>query len=188
MFQKDDLKEFTLFDPQKDTESKIPNMPGNYAILLRNGSQLPEVGIKYTPSIVAYQGEKYEVIYVGISTKGIQKRDYKDHFNHNNSGGSTLRCSIGSLMGLTKTYRSKGEEGKTNPKIKFIDDDEETLSKWMNENLLLLFKVNPTPGNLETEMISVLNPPLNLQNNGNFVNKSYRDLLSKLRNDRSDLK
>lgn len=188
MFKKEDLKDYTLFDPRTDDESKIVNEPGNYVILLQPGSKLPEITSTYSPTTIVYDGKEYEVIYVGISKEGLYKRDYKTHFNGNNAGRSTLRKSLGSLMGLKKTYRSNGEQRKSSPKTKFIKEDEEILSEWMNDNLLLLYKANPNPDTLETEMIHILNPPLNILKNYNPVNKSYRSLLSTLRNDLSDLK
>lgn len=188
MFKKDDLKGFTLFDPRTDDESKIVDEPGNYVILLRHGSKLPEVTVTYSPTTIIYDGKEYEVIYVGISQESLSKRDYKTHFNGNNAGKSTLRKSLGSLMRLKKTYRSEGEKDKTNPKIKFTEDDEKILSEWMNDNLLLLYKANNQPLTLETEMIASLNPPLNISKNHNTANKAYRSLLKTLRSDLSDLK
>lgn len=190
MFKKEDLESFTLFNPKEDKETKIVDAPGNYAVLLRPESKLPDsvIKIEYTPSIITYDGKGYELIYVGISKESLYIRDYKKHFTGNNAGQSTLRKSLGSLMGMKKTYRSKGEKVKKNPKTKFINSDEEKLSEWMNEHLLLLFKANPNFKKMEDEMIVALNPLLNLQQNHNPVNKDYRNVLSELRNDLSDLK
>ncbi|MDE6793354.1 MAG: hypothetical protein K2J48_09765 [Muribaculaceae bacterium] len=186
-FTKEELEKFTPFDPKKDDQSKIADCQGLYAILLRPGSKLPECGVTYTPCMVTYMGQEYELVYVGISTKSLRKRDYQTHFNGNNAGRSTLRKSIGSLMALKKTYRSENEKSKSSPKIKFVDEDEARLTKWMKDNLLLLFKADAKPKEKEKDMIAALNPPLNLKDNPNFQNKPYRDNLTKLRNDRSDL-
>ena len=43
----------------------------------------------------------------GISTVSIRKRDYQQHFIGNNAGKSTLRKSLGSLMGFPKIPRDK---------------------------------------------------------------------------------
>ena len=187
MFTKEELESYTPFDPKTDDQSLIADCPGLYAILLRLGSKLPECGVTYTPCMVTYMGQEYELVYVGISTKSLRGRDYGDHFVKNNAGRSTLRKSIGSLMGLKKTYRSEDEKNKDRPKIKFVKEDEEKLTEWMTDNLLLLFKADLTPGKKEKEMIAILNPPLNLKDNPNIINKPYRDNLTKLRNDRSDL-
>ena len=187
MFTKEELERYTPFDPKTDDQSLIADCPGLYAILLRPGSSLPQCEVSYTPCNITYLGQEYELVYVGISTKSLRKRDYQTHFNGNNAGRSTLRKSIGSLMGLKKTYRSEGEKDERNPKIKFVDKDEEQLTEWMTDNLLLLFKADLTPGKKEKEMIAILNPPLNIKDNPNILNKPYRDNLTKLRNDRSDL-
>lgn len=189
MFEVNDFGNFTLFDPKKDSVSKIAKSPGIYAILLRKGSKLPECGVEYVPCRVEYKGEEFELVYVGISNKGLYQRDYKNHFN-GHAGKSTLRKSLGSLMGLKKTFRSENEKGKDSGSIKtkFIDKDEDTLSFWMNDNLLLLFKTRLNPEELETEMINILNPPLNISKNRNIENAAYRKRLSELRNDLSDLK
>ncbi len=184
---KEELEKFTPFDPKEDDKSKIADCPGMYALLLRHGSSLPDCGVSYTPCMVSYMGEVYELIYVGISKSSLRKRDYRQHFMSKNAGGSTLRKSLGSLMRLKKTYRNESERGKSSPKIKFIDDDEERLSKWMSENLLLLFKPVLNPEMMEKYMIAELNPPLNIQDNTNIINRDFRSHLSKLRNDRSDL-
>ena len=187
MFTKEELESYTPFNPKTDDQSLIADCPGLYAILLRPGSSLPQCEVSYTPCKITYLGQEYELVYVGISTKSLRKRDYQTHFNGNNAGRSTLRKSIGSLMGLKKTYRSEKEKSEWNPKIKFVEKDEEKLSEWMEANLLLLFRTDINPGAKEKEMIAILNPPLNLKDNPNIINKPYRDNLTKLRNDRSDL-
>lgn len=187
-FKVEDLKEFSPFDPEIDGENKIVDAPGNYAVLLRPGCHLPECEVKYKPSMATYMGTEYEVVYVGVSSKSLRERDYKKHFNGNNAGQSTLRKSIGSLMGLKKTFRSPAEYGKENPKTKFVDSDEVKLSEWMRKNLLLLFKGNSNYEEIEKEMIKELNPPLNIQENHNEENKGFRSHLTTLRTDLSDLK
>lgn len=186
MFKKEDLKEFSLFDPVTDDSSKITDHPGNYVVLLRHGSKLPDCGVPYTPSIITYNGKEYEVIYIGISKNSLRKRDYRQHFT-GNAGRSTLRKSIGSLMGLKKTWRDKPKNGEQTTKTKFTDEDEEKLSQWMKDNLLLLFNENNNQETLETAMIQVLNPPLNLDKNYNSINLPFRTQLKKLRTDRSSI-
>lgn len=186
-FKVEDLEEFSPFDPERDREDKIVDAPGNYAVLLRPGSHLPECEEKYKPSMATYMGTEYEVVYVGVSSKSLRERDYEKHFNGNNAGQSTLRKSIGSLMGLKKTFRSPAEYGKEKPKTKFVDSDEVKLSEWMRKNLLLLFKGNSNYEEIEKEMIRVLNPPLNIKENHNEENKDFRSRLKTLRTDLSDL-
>lgn len=173
---------FKLFDPLKDSSSVLPNLPGNYLIVLRTSSELPKIKITPTFRTIKYGDKEYEVVYTGISTIGIKIRDYRQHFTGNNAGRSTLRKSLGSLMGLTKIPRdiNKPENNKT----KFYEAEEEMLSSWMIENLLLLY----CTGNnieqiedLEKELINIYNPPLNIKNNHQVINKDYRALLKALR-------
>ena len=116
---------FKLFDPMKDCESILPDLPGNYFIVLRPTSQLAP--IKVTPEFhyIDYNNNHYPIIYTGISNISIRKRDYHQHFIGNNAGRSTLRKSIGSLMGFSKIPRDKNNSD--NGKTKFNENDEETL-------------------------------------------------------------
>lgn len=170
-----------LFDPQHDAETSLPDGPGNYIVILRNSSTLPDVGIKPVMKTLEIGGRQFEVIYTGISSKSLRKRDYGQHFTGNNAGRSTLRKSLGSMMGLKKIPRDRNNPN--NGKTKFADADEEKLSKWMRENLLLLYcKVDEdNVKTLEEQLIAELNPPLNLQKNHNAENMAFRAKLSELR-------
>lgn len=79
-FDVKDLKSFTLFDPAKDDKGAITEQPGNYAILLRQGSKLPDIGVSYIPCLVNYNGEMYELIYVGRSEDSLRNREYDKYF------------------------------------------------------------------------------------------------------------
>ncbi len=165
------------FDPKIDSEIKIPGRPGNYIVCLRNGSVLPPVDI--IPKMKKLAG--LNVIYTGIASKNLRKRDYRQHFTGNNAGRSTLRKSIGSLMGLKKVPRDKNPASK---KTKYTESDEAKLSHWMASNLVLFFYANNNFNNIEEEFIQHFNPPLNLQGNDNPINRDFRSLLSKLRSDK----
>lgn len=169
-----DDRNFQLFDPTKNNAEQIPDNPGNYIVCLRKGSNLPDVGMKFETK--PYQG--LQVIYTGIAGKSLRKRDYRQHFTRNNAGSSTLRKSIGSLFGYPKIARDKNAD---NGKTKFNLSDEMKLSQWMMINLLLYFRSNSDPEALENELISTLNPPLNLSKNKNFINLEFRKKLSELR-------
>jgi len=165
---------FRLFDPTKNTSEQIPDNPGNYIVCLRKGSKLPDVGIEF--EMKPYQG--FKVIYTGIAGTSLRKRDYRQHFTGNNAGSSTLRKSLGSLFGYPKIARDKNA---SNGKTKFNISDEIKLSEWMMKNLLLYFKTNSNPDELENELITTLNPPLNLSKNMSLRNKEFRNKLSELR-------
>jgi hypothetical protein len=166
--------EFELFDFEKHDSEHIPDNPGNYIVCLKRGSKLPDIGVSCTMKTY----KELNVIYTGIAGKSFRKRDYKQHFTGNNAGSSTLRKSLGSMFGYTKIARDKDP---SNGKTKFNETDEIKLSEWMKSNLVLYFKSNSSPDELENELISELNPPLNLSKNSNIINLQFRKRLSELR-------
>lgn len=173
--------EFSLFDPQKIGASALPNKSGNYIIVLRNASSLPiKVQISTTPILTSldYREEKYNVIYVGKSSKSLRIRDYKQHFT-GTAGNSTIRKSLGCLLGFKLIPRDINfpKNGKTT----FNEFDERVLTEWMKDNLLLFYYVNNEYADVEKELICIFNPPLNLQGNFNKTNLDFRKELSALR-------
>lgn len=177
------VKNFRLFNPQVDTEKDLPDKPGNYFIILREGCQLPS--IKITPIMKKWDlnGAQYDIVYTGVSTVSLRKRDYAQHFTGNNAGRSTLRKSLGSMMGFRKIPRDKNNPG--NGKTKFCESDEEKLSQWMRENLLVLYAPCGSVEKIENDEIMYIksyNPPLNIQNNANEENEEFRKELKRLRN------
>ncbi len=181
-FDVKDLDSFTLFDPIKDSKAVIPEEPGNYAILLRHGSQLPDIDMSYIPCLINYKGETYELIYVGRSQDSLRNREYDKYFTRNNSGQSTFRKSVGAMMDLTQIYRSPGEVGKKNFKTKFTAADEAQLTKWIKDNNLFLFRPYPNPKEIKTAMIQALDPILNLEEYPKHsLNIPFRKALKKIR-------
>lgn len=173
--------EFSLFDPQKMRASVLPDKPGNYIIVLRSTSSLPiKVQISTTPILTSFQHkkEKYNVVYVGKSSKSLRIRDYKQHFT-GTAGNSTIRKSLGCLLGFKLIPRdiNSPQNGKTT----FDEFDERTLTEWMKDNLLLFYYANNDYANVEKELIRTYNPPLNLQGNFNKTNLDFRKELSALR-------
>ena len=139
MISQDD---FSLFDPQKMGASVLPDKPGNYIIVLRNTSSLPiKVQISTTPILTSfdYKEEKYNVVYVGKSSKSLRIRDYNQHFT-GTAGYSTIRKSLGCLLGFKLIPRdiNSPQNGKT----KFNETDESVLTEWMKDNLLLFHYAN----------------------------------------------
>ena len=170
---------FKLFDPQARTIDKLMDVSGNYFVVLRKGCQLPHIDVIPIYTQWKYEGELYDIVYTGIN---LRKRDYAQDFKRNNAGRSTLRKSLGSMMGLTKVPRDK--KNPLNGKTKFRDQDEELLSQWMKENLLLLYCANASVEKVmqnEEAYICSYNPPLNLQGNKNEINKAFREKLKELR-------
>ena len=126
----DTLKPFSknIFDPLKDESSLLPNGFGIYFICIKNKAALPYqmIDLQYT----TFDG--YPVIYIGMSGKqGIKRRDYTNHFT-GLARSSTLRKSLGSLLGYRRYYYD-------DKKYRFIQEDENILSEWMKENLLFIY-------------------------------------------------
>lgn len=172
---------FELFDPQKDKEAALPDSSGNYVIALRHLSQLPHnAQVSATPQLTVfhYKEKKYDVIYVGRSSKSLRTRDYRQHFS-GSSGSSTLRKSIGCLLGFQLIPRDVNTP--QNGKTKFNEKDENSLTVWMENNLLLFYYANEEYVSVEKELIKTYNPPLNLQGNFNKINSEFRKALSSLR-------
>ena len=174
--------DYKLFDPQIHTANRLPDELGNYVIVLRSGCQLPPIGITPTYKQWEYEGKRYDIVYTGISNRSLRNRDYAQHFTGNNAGRSTLRKSLGSMMGFNKIPRDKNKPG--NGKTKFNPQDEETLSAWMKENLLLFYKPGISKEEIEkneADYIRRYNPPLNIMGNYNEENRLFREKLSELR-------
>lgn len=171
------MANFKLFDPMTMDSNTLPNVPGNYVFLLRKGSQLPKVDIEPQIPEFTLDGNTYQAIYTGIASESLRQRVYRIHFIGNNASRSTLRKSIGSLFGYDLIPRKEGDSKHK----KFKPADEEKLTEWMKNNLLLAFVENADPESMEDKLIAELNPPLNLEKNHNKVNAEFRALLSKLR-------
>ena len=171
------MANFKLFDPMTMDSNTLPNVAGNYVFLLRKGSQLPKVDIEPKIPEVTIDGNTYQAIYTGIASENLRQRVYRTHFVGNNASRSTLRKSIGSLIGYDLIPRKEGDLKHK----KFKPANEEKLTEWMMSNMLLAFVENADPEPWEVKLIAELNPPLNLEKNTNMVNKEFRALLSKLR-------
>lgn len=170
-----DIFKINRFDPKIDFETTIVNSSGNYIICLKRNSKLPSVSIN--PILTNFEG--FQVIYTGISKYSLRTRDFKQHFKGNNAGRSTLRKSLGALFGYKHIPRDKNPNtGKT----KFGKVDEDELSEWMCENLIMFFLPTLDFDSIEIELIKLFNPPLNLKSNKSIINSDFRQLLSRLRN------
>lgn len=170
------IKDFKHFAPLKTDKSLIPDEPGVYIIVLRKKSKLPKADLDCIYTKIFDK----EVIYVGISSKSLQKRDYRQHFN-GNAGSSTFRKSLGSLLRFNKISRSlTRDDGKT----KFNEKDESFISTWMKNNLEFYYLSHPNYASIEIFLIENLNPPLNLSKNYNQTNLEFRSLLSTLRSEK----
>ncbi len=152
----------------------IPDKPGNYIVCLNDLCELPGIGcdVKY----VLFENKK--VIYTGITKTSLRNRYYKQHFSGDNAGRSTLRLSLGVLLGYQKIYRDKD---KIRNKYKFNSFDERELSIWMKKNLTFYYLVGADFIENENLLIATFKPPLNLSKNSSIINSDFRRKLSSLR-------
>jgi hypothetical protein len=70
-------------------------------------------------------------------------------------------------------------------RTKFRTEDEQRLTEWMKNNLVMFYLDQPNFGQIEGGLINHFNPPLNLRNNHNSVNLEFRKKLSQLRRKRA---
>ncbi|WP_113652197.1 GIY-YIG nuclease family protein [Pedobacter namyangjuensis] len=169
-----DIFKLNRFDPKTDSETIIANSSGNYILCLKKNSNLSTVSIK--PVLTSFDG--LQVIYTGIAGGSLRTRDFRQHFKGNNAGRSTLRKSLGVLFGYKQIPR---DSDPTTGKTKFSIEDEQKLSEWMLNNLMMYFLPTSDFSNIEVELINHFNPPLNLKDNSNIINFDLRRLLSNLR-------
>lgn len=90
------------------------------------------------------QVKKEQLIYIGKTESSQYKRDAKTHFATGKTGSSTLRKSICSILNeispLNPIPRNEIDFQKgRRSHFKFDNEAEETISKWMHENLSLAF-------------------------------------------------
>ena len=171
-----DLEQFILFNPVTGSPKEIPEGAGNYFIVLKDGHSLPDVGL---PVVMAkYRG--MDIVYTGVagSSSGLRRRITWAHFG-DNAGRSTLRLTLGVLMGFKPIPRdvSNPHNGHT----RFLPEEEKRLTDWMKDNLQVYYFPNDDYEAVEEELIASLNPPLNLMKNYNPVNSELRSHISYLR-------
>lgn len=171
------LIDFITFDPQTGNGKDLPNVPGNYLVTIRDINVLPTLGHAIESPI--YRGQ--HLIYTGVAGTSIRGRVWKNHFC-GNAGHSTLRLTLGCLLGYTPIPRDK--KNPNNGHVRFILDEERSLRAWMTENLIFHYLPNDEPKQLESVLIRQFNPPLNLLENENPVNQEFRSQLSSLRGQR----
>lgn len=108
---------------------------------------------------ISLHGVNYRVLYTGIASD-LKRRIWTNHL-HGNGGNSTLRKTLGSLFGYQKIPRDKNYQ--INKKTKFGAEDENSLTAWMERNLLFAYLANDKKDELESFLIDSLLPPLNVE-------------------------
>lgn len=127
---------------------------GVYAYCLRTAGALPSITT-----------DGSGILYVGMTEDGL---DARNHVNHAHSGFSTFRRSLGAILkgelNLKALPRSSGSSKSNVRCYRFDERGEEALTNWMQSNLLVAqAEVEGDVAAYEHELISKLQPPLNLK-------------------------
>ena len=158
-------------------EDDLLDKSGYYIFCLKKDKKLPDTG----DNIIFSKFKSLNVVYAGITGDSIASRVLKKHI-YGNGGNSTLRKSIGSMLGLTKVPRSDAEKIKRDKgksfKTKFNDDGESIVSEWIESNLILFVDYGNDLIQIEEKLINDYNPPLNIDKNNNQINYDFRRKLS----------
>lgn len=135
-------------------ELDAPPDQGVYGFFLAAGGEVPHL---------AHAGS--DALYIGTSAN-LAQREFDTHFATGQSGSSTLRRSLGALMieelQLKPQPRGTGASETNYRNYRFDDAGEERLSRWMEANLRVGVHAVPEPRQVETELIALACPPLNL--------------------------
>ncbi|MFF0310594.1 GIY-YIG nuclease family protein [Streptosporangium sp. NPDC004379] len=114
------------------------------------------------------------LLYVGIAPRRMATRTSKQnlrtrvryHFR-GNAEGSTLRLTLGCLLGLELRRVGSGK------RLTFRQAGERELTAWMAENARVCWLTHPEPWIAESELITSLDLPLNLDQNRDHVFHRY---------------
>jgi hypothetical protein len=134
----------------------VPREPGFYAWWARRGAI---AGVPRRPHRL---DDDIDLFYVGISpTRASSKQDiHKRVLGHHlggNTGSSTFRFVLAALLlDVLELTPIAGSE-----KTLLSSDDNRHLSRWQRDNLLVTWCVRPQPWEVEEEVISLMQPPLN---------------------------
>jgi hypothetical protein len=140
--------------------ARPPSSPGFYAWWCREeqlNDAFPSIPKENRPPVPT----AWSLIYVGISPSGptssrnIAIRLAKDHAG-GNIGGSTFRQSLAAL--LTGSLGLEPRRGSDRSRLA----SEVPLSRWIESACGVTFATAERPWEFETDVIAILNPPLNI--------------------------
>ena len=153
--------------------TELPLVRGVYAFFY-NGKVLP-----HFPEEIP----EHEILYIGKSAKpksNLQQRIARTHFKSGLTSRSTVRKTFGSI--LKETLSLKPILRNKSDKFRFDQESEDKLTEWMKSNLSVSFyefpKTEQEIGRLETNIICLLIPKLNIRQN---PNNSFGNKLTRLR-------
>jgi hypothetical protein len=143
--------------------------PGVYALFINNLGSLPGLTIGAD-----------QPLYIGMTVVANMKRN---HFDHEDSGGSSPRRSLGALLREHLQLRAVPRADRDCTNYRFTNDGEATLTSWMRKNLSIshipLDTDKAAIARIEKQLIANFKPPLNLSG---FPADDARRRLAQLRN------
>jgi hypothetical protein len=114
----------------------------------------------------AHPGEPFELIYVGIaparssSSASLRSRVLRQHLG-GNIGSSTFRQSLAALLSEEEGWCTR----RSATRALLTPEDNLALSAWQAKNLRLTWVGCGAPWEIESEVIGLMQPPLNLAGN-----------------------
>jgi len=135
----------------------VPDEPGLYCIRIKDPSQLPA-------PFGSYLTERgHNILYIGIATTTLKKRFLGQELRA--KGHGTFFRGIGAVLGYRPCKGSlKNYKNKNN--YRFSANDEKSIIKWINSNLLINWVVfNGNYGVTENLLIKQYSPLLNSDKN-----------------------
>lgn len=145
-------------------ECPVPKVPGVYIWYFRS---MPDI-VPISNCVQRYGGH---LLYAGISPatnrnphsrQNLRSR-VRYHFR-GNAAGSTLRKTLGVLLGCTDGHALR--RVGSGDRYTLTRAGEEWLSDWLGKNSLVCWRAHPTPWVLEDELMRMYSLPLNIQGNG----------------------
>ncbi len=149
-------------------DSPLPDKPGIYAWYF---CSYPSV----IPVHDVYHYQDIPLLYVGVApsrpdSKSNLKKRIQQHFR-SNAYGSTLRLTLGCLLGLELRRVST-------TRMTFTKSGEQWLSEWLSKNAFVVWQQEDEPWYLEEQILAEISLPLNLR--GNEAHPFY-SILTELR-------
>lgn len=105
------------------------------------------------------ESDELELLYVGIASD-LRKRLVGNHLAPR-SGSSTFRRSLAGLLMANEGWTTR----RTSTRVVLVVESEAALTAWMEVHLFVGFVEHPEPETVESDVIALLQPPLNLAKN-----------------------
>jgi hypothetical protein len=158
--------------------SPVPDVPASMRVLRSSPPRVPTEG--------THKRRGHFLLYVGIAPRKppaggqASRRTLKDRLRQHyslNAYGSTLRLTLGCLLGLP-LRRIESREHPGEARRLTFGPQEDRLSAWMEEHARVVWAACDEPREVEERFIEQLKLPLNLQGNASHF---FVPVLKKIR-------